>query len=115
VISLVWDQRPSLALHGWSQTRTTSSKLNAGGGFELREAKDSLGPHGRQFYGETACTARSGLEDTKGPFSALWCIFILPKLNCAYVPLQASLSLRLLVRNQTSSKISLFIRNSKDI
>lgn len=70
---------------------------------------------GRQVYEDTPCTARTGYEDIKGPSSALQSIFILPKLNSAYVPSQASLSLHLLIGTQTSSKILQFIGNSKDI
>jgi len=60
---------------------------------------------------ETAYSVKIGCESIKGCFSAS-CIFILPKLNCAYLPLQVSFSLCLLVGALASSKTS--TGNSKD-
>lgn len=60
---------------------------------------------------ETAYSVKIVCESIKGCFSAS-CIFIFPKLNCAYVHLQVSLSLCLLVGALASSKTS--IGNCKD-
>lgn len=64
---------------------------------------------------KTACSVRTGCEGIKGCFADLLCIFMHPKLNCAYVLLQTSLSHCFLLGTQMSSKILLFIGNSKDI